>query len=63
MNSSLSTGELLAKCLIAGTLGHFVKLIAFIDELRWELVEAAKFWEDKVWILVGQRERAVFDWG
>jgi hypothetical protein len=33
--------------------GHFVKLIAFINDFYRELVDVAKFREEKAWVLVG----------
>jgi hypothetical protein len=38
-----------------------VKLIAFINSFFWELVDVAKFREEKAWVLVGQCVACVFE--
>ena len=58
---SLSTGDLLAQHLITSMSGHFVKLTAFINDFYRELVEVAKFRDEKAWILVGQCVAAIFE--
>ena len=57
----MSTGDLLAQCLITAMAGHFVKLIAFINDFYRELVDVAKFRDEKAWILVGQCVACVFE--
>jgi hypothetical protein len=71
---ALSTGDLLAQCLVTALQGHWVKLIAFINSFFRELVlDVAKFREEKAWVLVGQcvaciedptsvRNKSVFIW-
>jgi len=58
---SLSTGDLLAQSLITSMSGHFVKLTAFINDFYRELVEVAKFREEKAWCLVGQCVACIFE--
>ena len=41
--------------------GHFVKLTAFINDFYRELVEVAKFREEKAWCLVGQCVACIFE--
>ena len=41
-SQSLSARDLLAQVLITAMRGHLVKLIAFINEFYWELVDVAK---------------------
>jgi hypothetical protein len=57
----LSQGDLLAQSLIAAMAGHFVKLVAFINEFYRELVDVAKFRDEKAWVLVGQCVACVFE--
>ena len=58
---NLSNGDLLAQVLITAMGAHFVKLIAFINEFYRELVDVAKFREEKAWILVGQCVACIFE--
>jgi hypothetical protein len=58
---SLSPGDLLAQCLITSMSGHFVKLIAFMNDFYRELVEVAKFRKEKAWVLVGQCVACIFE--
>jgi hypothetical protein len=58
---ALSAGDLLAQSLIVGMQGQFVKLIAFINDFFRELVDVAKFREEKAWVLVGQCVACVFE--
>jgi hypothetical protein len=41
--------------------GYFVKLTAFINEFDWELVEVAKFRDEKAWNLIGQCMATIFE--
>jgi hypothetical protein len=59
--AGLTPGALLSQCLITAMSGHFVKLIAFINDFFRELVEVAKFREEKAWVLVGQCVACVFE--
>jgi hypothetical protein len=59
--AGLSPGALLSQCLITALSGHFVKLTAFINEFFRELVDVAKFREEKAWVLVGQCVACVFE--
>ena len=58
---ALTEGDFLAQSLIASMSGHFVKLTAFINDFYRELVDVAKFREEKAWILVGQCVAAIFE--
>jgi hypothetical protein len=58
---NLGTGDLLAQSLITAMSGHFIKLVAFINDFYRELTEVAKFRDEKAWCLVGQCVACIFE--